>query len=146
MFHVEHKGEVMTKALIGIAVLYLLSTMWGAYAWHGALERKYARDGVCPLENPFLLAPQGEGGVMGTSTNDNCKIPDCWQCASREAENARLREALSEIREIYTGSEGIPNPETAAEAYVLRLVEQMYKTTVGALQQSGDTAGSAYAV
>ena len=48
------------------------------------------------------------------------------------------REALSEIREIYTGSEGIPNPETAAEAYVLRLVEQMYQVAVKALQESSD--------
>lgn len=58
--------------------------------------------------------------------------------AELEVENARLREALSEIREIYTGSEGIPNPETAAEAYVLRLVQEMYQTAVEALQESGD--------
>lgn len=55
-------------------------------------------------------------------------------------ENAKLRESLAEIREIYTGSEGIPQPETAAEAYVLRLVEQMYNAAVDALQ-GGDTAG-----
>lgn len=58
-----------------------------------------------------------------------------------EAEKARLREALADIREIYTGSEGIPKPETAAEAYVLRLVEQMYSAAVDALNQGGDTAG-----
>jgi hypothetical protein len=55
-----------------------------------------------------------------------------------KADQRRLREALSEIREIYTGSEGIPNPETAAEAYVLRLVQEMYRTAVEALQESGN--------
>lgn len=60
--------------------------------------------------------------------------------AARDAEIARLRESLAEIREIYTGSEGIPQPETAAEAYVLRLVEQMYEVAVKALKDS-DTAG-----
>ena len=54
--------------------------------------------------------------------------------ADLNAKIAKLTEALSDIREIYAGSEGIPIPETAAEAYVLRLVQQMYETAVGALQ------------
>ncbi len=50
-----------------------------------------------------------------------------------EAENDRLRKALAEIREIYAGSEGIPVAETAAEAYVVRLLEQMYTAAATAL-------------
>jgi len=50
-----------------------------------------------------------------------------------EAENAALREALSEIREIYAGSDRIPVPETAPEGYLLRLLEQMYQVTADAL-------------
>jgi len=34
----------------------------------------------------------------------------------------RLREALREIYEVYAGSEGIPQPMTAAEGYLLSLV------------------------
>lgn len=35
------------------------------------------------------------------------------------------RKALKNIYEIWAGSEGIPVPETAVEAYLLRLIEQM---------------------
>jgi len=38
-----------------------------------------------------------------------------------KAENARLREALREIYEVYAGSEGIPQPMTAAEGYLLSI-------------------------
>ena len=34
-------------------------------------------------------------------------------------------QALRNIYEIWAGSEGIPVPETAVEAYLLRLIEQM---------------------
>ena len=50
-----------------------------------------------------------------------------------EAENARQKEALAEVREVYAGSEGIPVAETCAEAYVIRLIEQMYSIAVEAL-------------
>lgn len=36
-----------------------------------------------------------------------------------------LRQALRNVYEVYAGSEGIPVPETAPEAYLLQLVEQM---------------------
>jgi hypothetical protein len=41
------------------------------------------------------------------------------------ASGSRLCQALKNIYEIWAGSEGIPVPETAVEAYLLRLIEQM---------------------
>ena len=38
-----------------------------------------------------------------------------------KAENNRLREALREIYEVYANSEGIPQPMTAAEGYLLSI-------------------------
>ncbi len=61
--------------------------------------------------------------------------------AELEAENARQKEALAEVREIYAGSEGIPVAETCAEAYVIRLIEQMYSIAVDALNPT--SAGDA---
>ena len=37
----------------------------------------------------------------------------------------RLRQVARNVYEVWAGSEGIPVPETAAEGYLLRLVEQM---------------------
>lgn len=37
----------------------------------------------------------------------------------------RLRQVARNVYEVWAGSEGIPMPETAAEAYLLQLVEQM---------------------
>jgi hypothetical protein len=34
-------------------------------------------------------------------------------------------DSLIEIYEVWAGSEGIPEPQTACEAYLLRLIEQM---------------------
>ena len=37
----------------------------------------------------------------------------------------RLHQICRDIYEVWAGSEGIPVPETAAEAYLLQLIEQM---------------------
>lgn len=37
----------------------------------------------------------------------------------------RLHQCCRDIYEVWVGSEGIPEPQTAAEAYLLSLVEQM---------------------
>ena len=50
-----------------------------------------------------------------------------------QAKNVGLESALADIREVYAGSEGIPVAETCAEAYVIRLIEQMYSIAVEAL-------------
>ena len=46
----------------------------------------------------------------------------CHQAAD---EIDRLRQVARNVYEVWAGSEGIPLPETAAEAYLLQLVEQM---------------------
>ena len=46
----------------------------------------------------------------------------------------KLNAALKEIYEIWAGSEGIPLPTTAPEAYLLRLIEQMRDVARDALR------------
>lgn len=41
------------------------------------------------------------------------------------AELRRLHQCCRDVYEVWAGSEGIPEPQTAVEAYLLRLVEQM---------------------
>jgi regulator of replication initiation timing len=53
-----------------------------------------------------------------------------WRAAMTEnhdlwRENERLQAALREIAEVYAGSEGIPQPITAAEGYLLQLLMEM---------------------
>ena len=45
--------------------------------------------------------------------------------AHEESEVARVRQVCRNVYEVWAGSEGIPKPQTAVEAYLLRLVEQM---------------------
>jgi len=45
----------------------------------------------------------------------------------------RLREALREIYEVYAGSEGIPQPMTAAEGYLLSLLMEAVEIASKAL-------------
>ena len=47
------------------------------------------------------------------------------QVCDAEEEIRRLRQVCRDVYEVWAGSEGIPMPETAAEAYLLQLVEQM---------------------
>ena len=42
-----------------------------------------------------------------------------------EAKNAALHQCLRNVYEVWAGSEGIPAPTVASEAYLLSLVEQM---------------------
>ena len=45
---------------------------------------------------------------------------------SRAADELRrLHQCCRDVYEVWAGSEGIPEPQTAAEAYLLSLVEQM---------------------
>ena len=54
---------------------------------------------------------------------------------SQEAadEIERSREALREIYEVYAGSEGIPQPMTAAEGYLLSLLMEVVRIAQDAL-------------
>lgn len=47
----------------------------------------------------------------------------------------RLREALREIYEVYAGSEGIPQPMTAAEGYLLSLLMEVVRIAQKALKE-----------
>jgi len=56
-----------------------------------------------------------------------------WKEAADEIE--RLREALREIYEVYAGSEGIPQPMTAAEGYLLSLLMEVVRIAQNALKE-----------
>ena len=56
-----------------------------------------------------------------------------WKEAADEVE--RLREALREIYEVYAGSEGIPQPMTAAEGYLLSLLMEVVRIAQNALKE-----------
>ena len=45
--------------------------------------------------------------------------------AQLEQENAAQKRVCRNVYEVWAGSEGIPEPETCPEAYLLQLVEQM---------------------
>ena len=53
----------------------------------------------------------------------------------KNAEIERLREALREIYEVYAGSEGIPQPLTAAEGYLLSLLMEVVRIAQNALKE-----------
>ena len=66
----------------------------------------------------------------------------CDRMASLAIDNAkdteramRLREALREIYEVYAGSEGIPQPMTAAEGYLLSLLMEVVRIAQEALKE-----------
>ena len=50
----------------------------------------------------------------------------------------RLREALREIYEVYAGSEGIPQPMTAAEGYLLSLFMEVVRIAQEARRRKTD--------
>ena len=56
-------------------------------------------------------------------------IPQEGTIAQQAAVIERLEAQLHEVREIYTGSDGFI-PETAPEAYCLRVMEQMYQAAL----------------
>jgi len=56
-----------------------------------------------------------------------------WKEAANEID--RLREALREIYEVYAGSEGIPQPMTAAEGYLLSLLMEVVRIAQKALKE-----------
>ena len=53
----------------------------------------------------------------------------------RADEIERSREALREIYEVYAGSEGIPQPMTAAEGYLLSLLMEVVRIAQKALKE-----------
>ncbi len=64
----------------------------------------------------------------------------CHQAAD---EIDRLRQVARNVYEVWAGSEGIPMPETAAEAYLLHLVEQMRDEAKHGLHNATSHRGAA---
>ena len=65
----------------------------------------------------------------------------CDACAAKQKYIPRIEKleaALREIHEVYAGSEGIPEPMTAAEGYLLRLLTEMVGVTRKALEGKDD--------
>jgi hypothetical protein len=62
---------------------------------------------------------------------------DMWHQNYKEAadEIVQMREALREIYEVYAGSEGIPQPMTAAEGYLLSLLMEVVRIAQKALKE-----------
>jgi hypothetical protein len=58
---------------------------------------------------------------------------ECQNAFDGADEIERLREALREIYEVYAGSEGIPQPMTAAEGYLLSLLMEAVEIASKAL-------------
>ena len=58
---------------------------------------------------------------------------DLMEQAANEIE--RLREALRNAYEVYAGSEGIPSPITASEAYLVYLLNEMVHIINDALKE-----------
>ena len=59
-------------------------------------------------------------------------------CTEAAGEIERLRAALREVAEVYAGSEGIPQPITAAEGYLVRLSMEMFGIARAALGEKKD--------
>jgi hypothetical protein len=57
------------------------------------------------------------------------------QLAEAKAKIVRSRETLREIHEVYAGSEGIPQPMTAAEGYLLSLLMEVVRIAQEALKE-----------
>ena len=50
---------------------------------------------------------------------------EAWWDYAAAAELRRLHQCCRDVYAVWAGSEGIPEPQTAPEAYLLSLVEQM---------------------
>ena len=60
---------------------------------------------------------------------------ECQNAFDGADEIERSREALREIYEVYAGSEGIPQPMTAAEGYLLSLLMEVVSIAQKALKE-----------
>ena len=60
------------------------------------------------------------------------------ELAQRDGRIEQLEAALRDVYEVYAGSEGIPQPMTAAEGYLLHLVKEMANTARAALGEKKD--------
>ena len=66
---------------------------------------------------------------------EELKCVDNYLAEEAANEIERSREALREICEVYAGSEGIPQPMTAAEGYLLSLLMEVVRIAQKALKE-----------
>ena len=64
-----------------------------------------------------------------------CREDTYADLEKQDAEIERLRGKLREIYEVYAGSEGIPQPMTAAEGYLLSLLMEVVRIAQKALKE-----------
>lgn len=85
----------------------------------------------CGSHNCVIQSP------LGIGTNGPCICRD-WKLRAEithlQAENERLREAIAEIKEIYTGMDGFI-AETAPEAYLQRILRQIFEVSAKAINK-----------
>ena len=97
------------------------------------------------MEKPFIVttADMLEIAASGANGSEYVDIVGLMENAAKElrekdAEIERLREALREIYEVYAGSEGIPQPMTAAEGYLLSLFMEAVRIAQEARRRKTD--------
>ena len=86
-----------------------------------------------------------EGGASGVGRIDRCDLILKVRNTINRERNAmttpqqpQALDSLIEIYEVWAGSEGIPEPQTACEAYLLRLIEQMRNIARAAIAKAED--------
>ena len=113
-------------------------------AWDEGFAHGYSRGNEEGLKIAFKDGY--DFGAKTVSTKFAAEIErlrgQCDRMASLAIDNAkdteramRLQEALREIYEVYAGSEGIPQPMTAAEGYLLSLLMEVVRIAQEALKE-----------
>ena len=126
---------------------------WGTYGVSKKDSVKYsheAADEIEQLRNAIKVQANAVRVLHEAETSElNCLRKNAQEAytakatldSEREAnkiltdEIERLREALREIYEVYANSEGIPQPMTAAEGYLLFLLKETAKIAQDALEK-----------
>jgi hypothetical protein len=81
---------------------------------------------IVPVEQAQALGLMPKTAPVTYTRPASSRLPGspCARC-NLEAEIDRLRQICRDAYEVWAGSEGIPVPETAPEAYLLQLLTQM---------------------
>jgi hypothetical protein len=104
----------------------------------------YAEHPLMIDSGTFWRCKHGTTGINGELNFIGCEEckkeatprygPEVLDLLRREtAKNERIKELLREAYEVYAGMEGTPIPQTACEAYLLRIIMEMQKPLSAAL-------------
>ena len=97
---------------------------WLANPYTKTLMESVKTDYVPKAENEALRRQVETWSIRAEAHKQACIAAEL-ALAAMTAERDGLRQVCRNVYEVWAGSEGIPKPETCAEAYLLRLVEQM---------------------